>query len=634
MKQYVSAIAVDFGSTNSGCARIYDRDNDGKVIFQSSPDYIQALTNYVKDNTWFFVSPDFLRQMTDSYDRLADSDFRIESRVMHNTNPNIIWTRETISRYSEKLTAEGWIGFKQFKMLLYKDAGTMVNGCPLVNVIKTFLRILKIECLSVESGRLGRTVTADEIEWGLTIPSIWSDANKKVMVDIVQDVFSPQARVLSEPEGPLISNLLYSCGNSNVPYRDGRTSLVVDLGGGTTDICLMKEVCQKNGAYKFEMLDYTDGTAAGGNDIDHDFFVYLLRKISVGHTSDAGVSYDSLSDDELLKELLYGFSKDVDGFIELENNWLRLKDAGDLTRRSVCDFTFTKGYRRWLKYNGHMSIAADMTDYLCDGCELPSNEVIDRVLRPTFDRICKKVESIILANRGSHNIDKVVLAGGLSLNQMLVSRIKATVADILGSNNMVLTTPGAQAGAAILWGSCYLLVAGDFIMRKARRNYYYDVYCSHTNAINTFIDEYKAFGVTMRIGEVSQLEDDEIDKGYKVINSDNNVLMLSPIALKGMPVKNISREIFASEGQKSINVALYSTDGTKVFFANPANPYLKKEGEINIECNGVREFIVEADINEGTIANAVRCYIKDAKTGCEVCEPFILEEATSTSISV
>lgn len=623
MKQYVSAIAVDFGSTNSGCARVYDRDNGGNIIFRSLPDYIYASTSCVKDDTYFFVSPDFLRQITGSYDQLSDIDFRIESRVMHNANPNIIWTRDAIRRYSQKITTEGWTGFKQFKMPLCKNTGVEINGCPLVSVIKTFLRILKIECLSVESVRLGRDVDAGEIEWGLTIPSIWSDADKEVMTGIVHDVFSPQACVLFEQECQLISSLLYYCGSGNVPYKDGRTSLVVDFGGGTTDICLMKEVRQENGAYKFEILDNASGNDASGNLIDRAFFVYLLRRISAGHTSNAGVAYDSLSDDELLQELLCGFSKNMDGFVELENNWLRLKETGELLRRSICDFAFTQGYRLWLKNNGHASLAADMTGYLCDGYKLPSNEVINRVLRPTFDNICKMVSEVILANRDKYNVDKVVLTGGMSLNQMLVSRIKAVVADILGSSQMVFTASGIKPGDAIFVGACYLLVTADSVVRKARRNCYYDVYCKYSNAISSFIDEYRDFGVTLHIGEVSQLEEKEIEKGYKMVNSDHKVLMLSPIALRGMYLKNISREIFVSKGQKSINITLYSTDGTKVFFANPANPVLKKEGEINVECNGVTKFIVESDISEGI---AVRCRIKDAETGREVCEPFVFKE--------
>lgn len=622
--QHISAIAVDFGSSNSGCARVYDKDSNGNIVF-SKPDYLHALPNYVKDNTWFYVSPQLLERMASDYEHIKDSDLRIESRILKTENPNIIWTRETIKNNSQKLEEEHWTCFKQFKMLLYKGEDVMIEGCTLVNIIKTFLRILKIECLHIESERVERIVSPDEIEWGLTIPSIWTDDNKKTMVNIAHSVFSPVARVLSEPEGPLISNLLYSCGNINVPYQDGRTSLVVDLGGGTTDICLMQEVRQENGSYKFEMVDYTDGTNAGGNDIDHDFFVYLLRKISSGKSSDSGVVYDRLSDGELLNMLLEQFKSDVKGYTELEDNWLRLKEDRNLATSETCEFVFTSDYRKWLKRNGHSSLATAMVEFLVDGCELPSDEIQSRVLTPTFDRICKKIEEIIIANKDNKQIDKVVLAGGLSLNFMLVSRIKTLVEKILGSSNKVLTTPSKQAGAAILWGSCYLLTAGDFIVRKATRNYYYDVLVPRNEVIEILRNEYKKQGTKMRLGDLCAIEDDEKDKGYGILR-DSNYLILNPIAIKGQPIINYSDKVSVAEGQKKMSTKLYSSDGKVILFANSDNPDLRHEGEIDIECSNSRHYLVEADLNEGQISNAIRCQIRDEETGEIVGEPFVIKD--------
>lgn len=625
MSNKLSAIAVDFGSTNSGCARVYEKDTDGNLVF-SQPDYLHALPNYVKDNTCFYVSPLFLQRMRHDYENIKDDDFRIESRLLHDDNPNVMWMRDTINNHSEQLASEQWTCFRQFKMLLYKGGETMLEGCTLVNVIKTFLRILKIECLRIEQARVGRKVDAKEIEWGLTIPSIWTDENKKIMADIAHSVFSPVARVLSEPEGPLVSNLLYSCGNSNVPYEDRRTSLVVDIGGGTTDICLMKEVKQDNGTYKFEMLDYTDGTNAGGNDIDHDFWVYLLRKISDGATSDTGVMYDSLSDNELVDMLWGKFKTNVKACMELEDNWLKLKEKDDLASKQAYGFVFTKDYRLWLKNSGHKALALDMVNYLLEGFELSGDELRKRVLKPTFDRICKKVEDIIVANKDKCGIDKVVLAGGMSLNNILVSCIKATVDRVLGGQNDVLTTPGLQAGAAILWGACYLLITGDFVVRKATRNYYYDVAMRRSEAINILVDEYKKLGVKVPIGILSDMENSERQKGFALMKSQDSQVVLDPIAVKGQPIVNYSDKISVGESQKNMIMALYSTDGTKVYYANPANPDLKHEGTIKAECMSSRDYIVEADLNEAQISNAIRCQIRDAKTGQIVGEPFVIED--------
>ena len=132
---------------------------------------------------------------------------------------------------------------------------------------------MKIECLELESKRLGRNVKAEEILWGVTIPSIWTDENKRVMVSLAHEVFTPQTRILSEPEGPLVYSLLMSSSQGRVEYQDNRITFVADMGGGTTDICLMKECLKNDGSWQVEMVANTDGQAAGGNDIDNDFIL-------------------------------------------------------------------------------------------------------------------------------------------------------------------------------------------------------------------------------------------------------------------------------------------------------------------------------------------------------------------------
>lgn len=126
-------------------------------------------------------------------------------------------------------------------MLYYGNENYAGLDFPLLLIIKTFLRVMKIECLELESKRLGRNVKAEEILWGVTIPSIWTDENKRVMVSLAHEVFTPQTRILSEPEGPLVYSLLMSSSQGRVEYQDNRITFVADMGGGTTDICLMKE---------------------------------------------------------------------------------------------------------------------------------------------------------------------------------------------------------------------------------------------------------------------------------------------------------------------------------------------------------------------------------------------------------
>ena len=371
----ISAIVVDFGSTNSGCCRVCSHDAEGNLVF-SNPEFLQNIGSYAKDNTWFYVEPSFLERIRTDYDTLTDDDFRIESRIMPNTdNPNIIWGREAIKRHSNKISEEHWVSFKRFKMMLYYGNENYAGlDFPLLLIIKTFLRVMKIECLELESKRLGRNVKAEEILWGVTIPSIWTDENKRVMVSLAHEVFTPQTRILSEPEGPLVYSLLMSSSQGKVEYQDNRITFVADMGGGTTDICLMKECLKNDGSWQVEMVANTDGQAAGGNDIDNDFILFLLRKISKERVSDSGVSYDSLSDEDLFDLLFAGFQANVGDFIEFENNWFLLKNRPDLLNLTDCPFTFTKDYRKWLMANGHKAVANVVGEYLVDGCSFSAEE--------------------------------------------------------------------------------------------------------------------------------------------------------------------------------------------------------------------------------------------------------------------
>lgn len=103
-------------------------------------------------------------------------------------------------------------------MRLYRERILWFNGETVLiqDVVRLFLRILKIECLDFEKNRQKGCV-GRRIQWGLTIPTIWGDRNDKVMTAVASEVFG-EARhigVLTEPEGPVLSGLVHSTGRCN-----------------------------------------------------------------------------------------------------------------------------------------------------------------------------------------------------------------------------------------------------------------------------------------------------------------------------------------------------------------------------------------------------------------------------------
>lgn len=615
----ISAIVVDFGSTNSGCCRVCSHDAEGNLIF-SNPEFLQNIGSYAKDNTWFYVEPSFLERIRIEYDNLTDDDFRIESRIMPNTDkPNIIWGREAIKRHRKIIMDEHWVSFKRFKMMLYYGNENYPSiDFPLLLIIKTYLRILKLECLVLESKRLGRKVKAEEILWGLTIPSIWTDDNKHVMVNLAHEVFTPQTRVLSEPEGPLVYSLLMSSSQGKVEYQNGRITFVADMGGGTTDICLMKESQTEDGNWQVEMIANTDGQAAGGNDIDNDFIIFMLRKISQGQTNDNGVSYDSLSDEDLYDVLFAGFQANVGEYEEFEDNWYMLKNRPDLPNLKECPFTFTKDYRKWLLLNGHKAVANLVGEYLVDGCSFSAEEFQEKVFAPTFNKICTKIREILQANKNDVRIDRVVLAGGMSCNELINAKVRITIEDVLGSSSMIADLGPLMKGGAIAAGACYVLLNEDLIIRLAKHHYYYDFLTDSLSA--TLRNRYADFGIKFRLGDVCAMIDDESE--YRVI-TNRGCLVLGPIAIKDMLVKKyINDGLYTDTGQTTLDVSFYSSDEI-VIYANEENPKLKVEANTNFPCKENTHYQLEIDFNEAQVSNALRFVLREFDTQEIVKEGFL-----------
>ena len=160
MSSYIAAIAVDFGSTNSGCCLISDHNDDGSLKY-SSPTFIHSTGDYAKDATWFYISRAFLDRLIADFDAVPDSDFRIASRVIQSENPNIVWGKEAIKNYKSLIGSDDFVGFERFKMMLYHGNDTYAAlDFPLISIIKIFLRVLNIECLSRVSVLVERQVDA------------------------------------------------------------------------------------------------------------------------------------------------------------------------------------------------------------------------------------------------------------------------------------------------------------------------------------------------------------------------------------------------------------------------------------------------------------------------------------------
>lgn len=596
---YISAIIVDFGSTNSGCARI---PQENGALFYQKPMFLHATPYYAKDDTWFFVHPRLFERIISNYALINDDDFRICSRLLHhNENPTVIWGKLTIEKHIKRIKEEQWIGFRHFKMRLHHQQDYFINGeaISIKEVIRIFLRILKIECLIYESEVRHRPVNREEIQWGVTIPTIWTDKDKATMSEISADVFGNHVRILSEPEGALVSELVHASAKGNWSLVKGRVSLVIDIGGGTTDITLLEEgeSSDYNDEYPLRVLAATDGVGVGGNNIDEDFWNYILRYISKGACNDnQTINYDALDNEELKQKLLSPFIANIENQIIMENAWIEYKHGIHQ------QFSFPATYRIWLIEQGHSKVANTVMEIMIGLKPMNNDEVFKRAFNPTIQTICQTIQNFVTTNKDVFscvpNMNYAVKAGGLSLFGKLRDQIDSVIQEtgIHCTANMSYT-PHSASGS-IMDGACIILLNRKAINRFAPCNIYYDLICKLP-----FIQQaYKKLGVEISLGSLNEKFEEEIKAGANAIKT------VIPVAIKGEFFKDHQMPFVPyREDQEQISLTFYGTNSENIVLApNDSNLIL---GTTSFQIGRHGSFQITIDFNESPTSNNFRYYI-------------------------
>lgn len=609
---YISAVAIDFGSTNSGAARI-DTFKNGELVY-STPTFCHSDGHYAKVPTWFWISPELMRKALDNYSSLTDSDFRILSRNFRSTaNPNIVWGQdslydETSDGYIEKLEANQWIEFKRFKMLIYENKPCTFKGIeyPVDLVVKLFLRIMKIECLAIESLEMNRQISSNEVQWAITIPSIWTTENKNMMTSIAMDVFGNHIRILSEPEGPVVSERIHA-GSGKLKLNKGDRSLVIDIGGGTTDICLLQDN-DVNSDVKFNQLASCDGIGVGGNIIDMDFQKFMVYFFSDGLKSDEGYPYNNMTCEDRISVL-------YDRFIENSSFRVRMEKAWLLYKHNVADYQVPREYIQWLNKNGHKEVANRIKEFNCGDIEFDKDIFFANVFKPTFEKIYSCVRDFVNINRNlldsvDHTMNpvKIIFAGGLSMIQTLRDGIIAEIERVLGRKlSYSLANSPLMTSGSIMDGAAYILLYRKSISRIAPYNIY-DPYGNVSFA--SLQSEYERFNLVLKLGEINEISDKDIVNNNAV---DSHVVGV-PVAIKGMPLQDYKQRFTAHyEGQQNIRLEFYGADDIIIHPFN--NKLCWKLGEELIPNKDGDSFEITVDFNELESSGNLHYYVLNRVTG-------------------
>lgn len=141
--------------------------------------------------------------------------------------------------------------------------------------------------LSFITGHLRRTLgsffDAEQVQWCLKVPAMWSDAAKAKMrqaahrAGITGSVDSDALVIALEPEAAA----LYARHEEGGPFSlpEGHTFMVVDAGGGTVDITV-HEVVSRGGQLALAEVAAGTGALFGATYVDETFMAHFRDVVS------------------------------------------------------------------------------------------------------------------------------------------------------------------------------------------------------------------------------------------------------------------------------------------------------------------------------------------------------------------
>lgn len=434
-----------------------------------------------------------------------------------------------------------------------------------------------------KAAEAGVIMASDDISWNITVPgmAIWNQNAVKVIKDIATPIFGENLTLLSEPECALIG--INISGSSELDFVKDRYSLVVDLGGGTADICVMKETMNADGSKTFDEIkstfegkDSTTSEHAGGNDIDRNFKAFFCNYLAEGiDLADSPV----LLYTEFLKE-------NPVGAMEFDKKWIELQFSDEIEEDTISFFP-GRYYIEWLRT--HYPAAANKRGEY--GFSLNGEKMREYVFTPVYKIILKSLEeNLIVLKQKGFELDAIYHAGGLSLDKRLKKQIKTMISTYFPYAKHKETSDGSVIGAVQRGGNHIAVNKDTLIRRMSRKTYYTEFvtkYPGNMDELRSIIGsqlrhDYDQLGIYLNDDEISNIINRQWSN-VAIDYSDGCVPYLTPMCIRFTPVTQVqSFEIkpFKPGHQTGVTVRVFSSDKNFVLFMNSD---VQDEGEFSHE---------------------------------------------------
>lgn len=601
--------AIDFGTSNSGVAWGYA---DKEIASHLNDATATQHDNYAKVPTVLLVHKSILENL----DALDPATLHINS---HEDDGNIFYGHAANEAFLdfdllEDEQRDNWVRFEHFKMALHEGDGETVVGSDgknynLERIIELYIRCL-VEATydnmagnGIDIRHLDNSQQNDGhrmVRWGVTIPTIWDVQQKTVMENAIQRVLGePNVIFLLEPEGAAMSFVA----NDNIQLNNGTTFMIVDCGGGTTDI-VVQRVVQKGNQKSMEEVLPAHGNGVAGWEMDRRFYTLLA-------TSLAEKSEGQIASDQAMKLLIDDFLKENPaGKVDLDGEWIKYKHNVS-GRGNEFNYQLPPLYTSWLcdhypELSGRISGRRGMV------LRFERQVIEDKVFQP----VCRDIMSVVQQvydelEKKKVRLDYVFGAGGLIGLPVLQEHLREECPDYMDGDSQCLfactdTRRGHRHGGSIMEGAACMLVFDECIQRVAKR-FYYLLTCAPVRGENMAkslwnkCELYKQHLSFDAFKNVFQ-EESKYQK-HTICQSGAFVEFLQPIVLPNILAGKFD-QVYSpiDENQEKISFKIYSSTKLHVFPSTDITDLRKEhtdeQGLFTIQGDSEKEYRMVVDFNE------------------------------------
>ncbi|KAF8247380.1 actin-like ATPase domain-containing protein [Wilcoxina mikolae CBS 423.85] len=363
-----------------------------------------------------------------------------------------------------------------------------------VTVVEDFLSsVLKITTESIERTYETQWVRESTVEYVLTVPAIWTDSAKALMVKAAEragfGVHRVDFNLVSEPESAAAYTLKAIQPND---LNKNDTFIICDAGGGTVDLISYK-ITDLNPLKLDESVSGT-GDLCGSVFLDERFEKYIR-----------GVLGDKVIDD------------------------MKPRSKYEMMRTWEEKVKFTFGNSEDAEDDGYEVNVPGVPDNdetnVEDGFHSMQNDAVQKIFNPIVNRIIDLVKQQVLAvERKGDRVAAILLVGGFGSSEYLLKRLKETRYGRTSVELQVLQPMNARS--AIARGALLRGLDGSIVKKRRARRFYGSLSTTHFKEGRGW-DEHKYWDIRKEEWKVRERLNWYIKKDMVVGNTESVTLHFS-----------------------------------------------------------------------------------------------------------